>query len=168
MSRAAPEVRTAGQSSVLATRPAIESIVPFRGRPSNAHRAPRILIAEDNGTLRRLLVDIVRETIGDAVVAAVDDGAAALLAIDDGAALDLLLSDVMMPVMDGFELLRQVKERRPDLPVIMMSAADEEGPARRLGADDYLSKPFELVELTEKLDHWLTDTYPAQCARRCA
>ncbi len=69
---------------------------------------------------------------------------------------DLIILDVMMPKMDGFEVCRRLKldTSLKDIPVIMLSVKVEEGArdwAAVSGADDYLSKPFEAEELLEKI-----------------
>ena len=72
--------------------------------------------------------------------------------------IDLIISDVMMPEMDGFELTKQLKED-PDyahLPIILLTAKrelDDEQRALVLGADDYLTKPFKLKELKIRVDN---------------
>jgi CheY-like chemotaxis protein len=65
-----------------------------------------------------------------------------------------MLSDINMPTMDGLELLRQVKERRPELPVMMVTAyGDDERRhrARELGAAQFLTKPVDFDVLKEQL-----------------
>jgi PAS domain S-box-containing protein len=86
----------------------------------------------------------------------VSNGVEALNALERGPLPDLVLTDVMMPVMDGFELLQRLRaaERTRTLPVIMLSArAGEEARVEGLhaGADDYLVKPFTARELTARV-----------------
>ncbi len=72
--------------------------------------------------------------------------------------IDIILSDIMMPEMDGFQLLQTVKEIQPDLPFIMLTARVETPDrlhALRLGVDDYLTKPFLEEELIARLDNLL-------------
>jgi len=118
-----------------------------------AAREGRVLVADDNGDLR----DYVRRLLEGAgyAVDVVADGEAALEAARQGRP-DLLLTDVMMPGMDGFALLRAVREdpQISDLPVVMLSArAGEEAQVEGLeaGADDYLSKPFSARELLARV-----------------
>jgi signal transduction histidine kinase/DNA-binding response OmpR family regulator len=116
-------------------------------------REGRVLVADDNADLR----DYVRRLLEDAgyAVAAVADGAAALEAARDRRP-DLLLTDVMMPGMDGFQLLQAVRDDPglSDLPVVMLSArAGEDAQVEGLeaGADDYLTKPFSARELLARV-----------------
>ncbi len=68
---------------------------------------------------------------------------------------DLILSDIMMPLCDGFEFARQVRESNPDIPIIFMTARDDK-PSKQLGykigIDDYIVKPFDLDELVMKIN----------------
>jgi signal transduction histidine kinase len=112
----------------------------------------RILVADDNADMR----GYVRRVLGrNFTVEAVADGQAALAAIRERRP-DLVLADVMMPRLDGFELLRAIRDDPAlcDLPVIMLSArAGEESRVEGLhaGADDYLVKPFSARELAARV-----------------
>jgi PAS domain S-box-containing protein len=112
----------------------------------------RILLADDNADMR----DYVRRVLGEKYeVEAVADGEAALLAVH-GRVPDLVLSDVMMPRLDGFELIRELRadKRTATVPVILLSArAGEESKLEGLasGADDYLIKPFSARELLARV-----------------
>ena len=113
---------------------------------------PRILIADDNADMR----DYMARLLGDRwTIELVEDGAAALDAIKTKRP-DLVLTDVMMPKLDGFGLLKAIRtdDELQDLPVIMLSArAGEEARVEGLdaGADDYLIKPFSARELIAKV-----------------
>jgi signal transduction histidine kinase/DNA-binding response OmpR family regulator len=125
-----------------AARAARRSIGAAQERPA------RILLADDNADMREYLARL----LGDHwVVEAVADGASAL-AVARERPPDLALCDVMMPEMDGMELLRALRAdpRTRDVPVMLLSArAGEEAVAEglRAGADDYLVKPFAAREL---------------------
>ena len=116
---------------------------------------PRVVLADDNADMRayvaRLLSDAGYE------VDAVSDGLAALEAVRRGPAPDLVLSDIMMPRLDGFGLLAALRAD-PELDgllVILLSArAGEEARVEGLaaGADDYLVKPFSARELRARVD----------------
>jgi CheY-like chemotaxis protein len=85
-----------------------------------------------------------------------NSGEAALqqLAEDIGPTLSVILSDINMPGMDGLEVLREVKQRRPDMPVMMVTAyGDDERRrrARELGAFEFLAKPVDFSLLKERL-----------------
>jgi two-component system response regulator FlrC len=108
-----------------------------------AERMSRILVVEDDAALREALTDTL-ELAGQSVVAA-PDGEAALATLGRET-VDMVLSDVQMPGMDGHELLRRVKSVRPGIPFILMTAygqIDRAVEAMRDGAADYLPKPFE-------------------------
>jgi signal transduction histidine kinase len=113
---------------------------------------PRILWADDNADMR----EYVRRLLADRYdVTAVADGKTALDAAL-AAQPDLVLSDVMMPGLDGFDLLRELRadERTREIPVILLSArAGEESALEDLeaGADDYLVKPFSARELLARV-----------------
>ena len=117
-----------------------------------AGRRPRILWADDNADMR----DYVRRLLADRYdVLAVPDGLAALAAARDKSP-DLVLTDVMMPRLDGFGLLRELRidARTRTIPVILLSArAGEESTVEGLeaGADDYLAKPFSARELLARV-----------------
>jgi PAS domain S-box-containing protein len=117
----------------------------------------RLLLADDNADMR----DYVRRLLGGLhEVEAVPDGQAALEAVR-ARRPDLVLTDVMMPRLDGFGLLRAIRDDPDlnDLPVIMLSArAGEEASieGRSAGADDYLVKPFSARELIARVHTALT------------
>ena len=110
---------------------------------------PAILVVEDNSDLRRMLVNMLGERY---VVYGAADGNEALKVLEDTGEIDLVLSDVMMPGMDGHELLRRIREdmRFEGLPVILLTArADSFMKVEGLdiGATDYVTKPFNSGEL---------------------
>jgi len=116
---------------------------------------PRIILADDNADMRAYVRQILEA--GGYVVEAVANGEEALAAARQSPAPDLILSDVMMPVLNGFELLSAVRSDPglAHLLVILLSAragpeAKEEGLAA--GADDYLVKPFGARELRARVD----------------
>jgi DNA-binding NtrC family response regulator len=107
----------------------------------------RILIVDDEEIVIRSCRRILEDERYEVDSAA--DGWEALRKVDD-AGYDILVLDIMMPKIDGLEVLQQVKERHPDVDVIMMTGLSEIQTAVRamkLGALDYLSKPFDPDEL---------------------
>jgi len=107
----------------------------------------RILVVDDEEIVRRSCL----RALGDSghQVEAVESGAEALSRIGDGGC-DLLILDIMMPKMDGVEVLRRVKESHPDIEVIMITGLSQIATAvsaMKLGAFDYLPKPFDPDEL---------------------
>jgi CheY-like chemotaxis protein len=80
---------------------------------------------------------------------------------------DLLITDIMMPEMDGVETIRVVRRRRPELPIIAMSGglpdpADYLGLARYFGATAILAKPFQPSELVEIVERLLAENSPVR------
>ncbi|MEK9713888.1 MAG: sigma-54 dependent transcriptional regulator [Thalassolituus sp.] len=107
----------------------------------------RLLVAEDDPTLREAIVDTLEMKGYDVLQA--PNGIEAM-AIINSHTLDVVLSDINMPGMDGLELLSNIKQQHPWLPVLLMTAYGDVGQAvqaMQLGADDYLMKPFEVREL---------------------
>jgi DNA-binding response OmpR family regulator len=104
----------------------------------------KILVVDDNPQVRELLRDFL-EARGYEITLA-EDGERALAAIDR-APPDLLLLDLMMPGVTGMAILRQLRQVRPELPVLVLTAVNELEVARAaldLGAYDYLTKPVDL------------------------
>ncbi|MBI4292671.1 MAG: sigma-54-dependent Fis family transcriptional regulator [Betaproteobacteria bacterium] len=107
----------------------------------------RILVVDDEEIVVRSCLRILGG--GDYVVEAVRSGEEALRRIDENQ-IDVLILDIMMPKMDGLEVLQRVKETHPDIDVIMVTGLSQIETAVRsmkLGAFDYLSKPFDPEEL---------------------
>jgi PAS domain S-box-containing protein len=137
-----------------AARPAPLHPVPQGGGEDDSGEEPRhVLVADDNADLR----DYISRLLADCgyAVESVADGEQALAAIR-ARRPDILLTDVMMPRLDGFGLLRAVREDPAfrDLPVVMLSArAGDDAKVEGLdaGADDYLTKPFSARELLARV-----------------
>ncbi|HEY0064014.1 MAG TPA: ATP-binding protein [Telluria sp.] len=129
---------------------------PAHGAPAQKKTASgTVLLADDNADMRAYIQHVLEQ--GGYAVQAVTNGAQALAALRTGPLPDLLLSDVMMPELDGFALLREVRAQRRtrQLVVILLSArAGEEARIEGLdaGADDYLVKPFSARELRARVD----------------
>ena len=107
----------------------------------------RILVAEDDKGTRRLMQDTLADAGYESMLAA--DGAQALELLEQKH-VDLMVLDVMMPRMDGFELLSQLRGNGYDLPVLMLTAKEALADKRRglrLGADDYMTKPADEEEM---------------------
>jgi two-component system OmpR family response regulator len=111
----------------------------------------KILIVEDNDRLRKSLLDYIR-----------DDGFTADAAGDGEEGLykalnwdyDLVVLDVMLPKLDGWELIQRLRQAGKKMPVIMLTARDrldDRIKGLNCGADDYMVKPFEMEELTARI-----------------
>lgn len=112
-----------------------------------ASTRPHVLVVDDEAGVRELLGDALR--VAGYSVSSASDGMSALTALR-GAPADLLIIDINMPVMDGFELLEQLRSKGDLTPALMLSARGEKTDITRglrLGADDYVTKPFGLEEL---------------------
>ncbi|MSO44045.1 MAG: response regulator transcription factor [Thermoleophilia bacterium] len=110
-----------------------------------------ILVVDDERAIRRMLrvhLDNAGYTVTEA-----SDGAEALAQMRS-AGVDLVLLDQMMPVMDGLEACRRIRHDFPGVPVIMLSARDDEASritGLEMGADDYVVKPFSPRELVARI-----------------
>ncbi|WP_421793779.1 ATP-binding protein [Hydrocarboniphaga effusa] len=129
---------------------------PVQEQQRQARRA-RVLLADDNADMREYVHSLLS---AQHEVSCVADGLAAWQALQ-GEPPDLLLTDVMMPGLDGFGLLRRVRGdvRLRELPVVLLSArAGEESRVEGLnaGADDYLVKPFAAKELLARVESQIT------------
>jgi len=110
-----------------------------------------IVVADDDMHICELIGVYLRNE-GFEVTEA-EDGAAALSLVQT-VQVDLVILDIMMPEMDGWDLCRALREEYPDLPLMMISAKGE--PAHkvkgfRLGTDDYMTKPFDTLELVMRV-----------------
>ena len=117
------------------------------------HSPPRILIVDDNETNRDLLCRrLDREGL---TATPARDGREAIALLENGG-FDLVLLDILMPEVDGYEVLRVIKSTAElrDIPVVMISALDELQSVVRciqMGAEDYLPKPFDPVLLQARV-----------------
>ena len=114
---------------------------------------PRVLLVEDDPSLRRWVEMVLEDEPIELVSCA--DGAAALAELAR-APVVLLLTDLMMPVLDGFALIGQLKseERYANIPVLVLTAragAENELQHLQIGIDDYLLKPFQQEELLARI-----------------
>ncbi|HET7307500.1 MAG TPA: ATP-binding protein [Gammaproteobacteria bacterium] len=150
----APFVEEARRWSAADSRDAdSESVSSGAAGASGGKATARILLIDDNADLRRYVAGILRRHFSNVETAA--DGAAAIAAIR-AEPPDLVLSDVMMPGLDGFALVRELRadEHTRAVPVVLLSArAGEEATVEGLesGADDYLIKPFSARELLARV-----------------
>jgi DNA-binding response OmpR family regulator len=110
-----------------------------------------ILLIEDDPAIVRFL-ERGLAAHGHRTISADNGEEGLLMAAEE--AVELVLLDVMLPRMDGRRVLERIRLRRPDLPVLMLTARDEvhhKVEALDLGADDYLTKPFDLEELLARM-----------------
>ena len=112
-----------------------------------------ILIADDEERIRRLVSDFLRRD-GYTVLQAADGGQAMELIDQKLGSIDLIILDVMMPVYDGWSVLRHIRSKNTEVPVMMLTARTEENDevfGFDLGADDYINKPFSPLVLSARV-----------------
>ena len=119
------------------------------GSPHEPERAAKILVAEDDDTVREFVVRALRQQGYE--VAAVGDGLDALNALG-AERFDLLLADIVMPELDGIALALKVAKDYPDMPVLLMTGySAERQRAHNLDAliHDVITKPFTLRQICD-------------------
>jgi two-component system OmpR family response regulator len=124
----------------------------------NANTSARILVVDDEDALREMLGDALRLS-GFEVLEATDGSKA--LALLQKEKVELIVSDVNMPGMDGYEMLTQLRAQGDNTPAIMLTARRERQDVTKglkLGADDYVTKPFGLEELILRVNAVLRRT----------
>ncbi len=113
---------------------------------------PRLLLVEDEGGLRLTLTD--RLASEGYLVDSAEDGRSGLeRAISSG--YDVIVLDIMLPQVNGFDVCREIRRRGVDTPILMLTARGQvvdKVVGLRIGADDYLTKPFEMAELVARLE----------------
>jgi two-component system response regulator RegX3 len=112
----------------------------------------RVLLIEDERTLREGLRDLLTAA-GHEVVAAADGPAG--LEAGEARPFDLVVLDLMLPGMDGIEVCRRLRQSRPDLSILMLTARgseDDKVIGFDAGADDYVTKPFAVRELLARVE----------------
>jgi DNA-binding response OmpR family regulator len=128
----------------------------------------KILVVEDELPIRKL-ISFNLERSNFEVLEAGDGKTALQLAEDKGPSLVVL--DVMLPDMDGFEICARLRERHPDLPIIILSARGQDMDkitGLEIGADDYIVKPFNPLELAARIRSILRRTSRSSSAGRPA
>jgi two-component system alkaline phosphatase synthesis response regulator PhoP len=132
--------------------------------PNGSDRKTRILIVEDEPAMVQGLRDNF-EYEGYEVISAADGADGLSRAIADQP--DLVVLDVMMPKMSGLDVCKQLKARKPSLPIIMLTARGQEIDkvvGLELGADDYVTKPFSIRELMARVKAVLRRASPQTAA----
>jgi len=127
---------------------------------SEAAASVTVLVADDNEVAQRLCRRVL-EKAGHRVLTASDGVEAVSLALANP--LDMILMDVAMPGMDGLEAMRQIKAQKPGMAIVIASAHSMASDRERFlaaGADDVLSKPFRLTDLTAVVDRLTANRSP--------
>lgn len=115
----------------------------------------KILVVEDDNDINKLLCDIIRNS--DYIPQPAYSGTEALLYLEKRD-WDMVLLDLMLPGMSGEELLAKISEEMMPVPVMIISAKGEQQTkidALRTGADDYITKPFDIEEVSTRIDSHL-------------
>jgi len=144
--------RVMGQTLVSAGAP--EPAEPAPPVPAPANGGGRVLLVEDNDVNQMLAAEVLRDA--GYLVEVAGDGLQALEAVAR-ADWDLILMDVQMPNLDGFEATQRLRAQGMAMPIIAMTANAMAGDRERClaaGMDDYLSKPLDLDELVVRVDRW--------------
>jgi two-component system cell cycle response regulator DivK len=117
---------------------------------------PRVLVVDDDPSILDILGDFVADELG-ADVERASNGAVALAAAA-ARRPDLVLLDLRMPVLDGFEACRRLKANPATraIPVVAVSADSNRAAALACGCDDFVAKPFDLVSIEQVVRHWLS------------
>ncbi|UCG85316.1 MAG: response regulator [Gemmatimonadota bacterium] len=116
----------------------------------------KCLVVDDDPQLRDALRRVLESSGYEVLVA--PSGRVALEVLDQGGGVPLVVSDIRMPEMDGFTLLRRIREKWPDIAVVMVTAVTEVDVAvacLKLGALDYILKPFQIEEVSARADQAL-------------
>lgn len=111
----------------------------------------KILIVEDNNNLRKMIDIYLKQNQFETYVAS--NGLEALDVLDKNR-IDLIICDIMMPKMDGFELIEEIRSVYDDLPIIIVTAKESKEDkiaGFKLGTDDYMTKPIDLEELLMRI-----------------
>lgn len=119
-------------------------------------KTTKILLVEDDDKLRNTVQDYLQ--MNNFSVTACADGSSALLSFENESPFDIVLLDGMLPDIDGFDVLRKIRETS-DVPVVILSARESERDQLsgfHLGADNYITKPFLLSVLKEHINALLT------------
>jgi DNA-binding response OmpR family regulator len=117
-----------------------------------------ILVVDDEELIRNLVVTFLSQ-LGHSCITAID-GVDALEKMS-GNKIDAVITDIKMPNMDGIILTREISRQHPELPVMVMTAFDEEysaGIAISVGAREFIKKPFSLDEFAIRLHKMISDS----------
>ncbi|KAA0225383.1 sigma-54-dependent Fis family transcriptional regulator [Fimbriimonadia bacterium ATM] len=129
---------------------------------------PRILVVDDEPNIRRILQAALERSGYVVTTAESGEHALELLANTD---YTLVISDVLMPGITGVELLKRIKSKKPDVPVLIVTAfgtIPQAVEAIRAGAADYITKPFDLDAMRKHVAYWISQTKKPKSATKPA
>ncbi len=147
----APAQKSEGEGEVALNQSQADSIFDYVPK-STIEKGKKVLIVDDSDFMRMMLEDILTRR-GEHTILQAKNGQECL-ALLQNETVDVCVLDIGMPVMDGFEALRRIKERWPELKVVMLSALSGEGNVRlalELGAEAFVVKPFSVDCLLERV-----------------
>lgn len=119
-----------------------------------------IMVVEDSQMAYKLIKKLFEDTRAEFVLEM--DGIKALERCKNDESIDLVLMDIQLPMMDGYESTRKIKNIKPNLPIIAQTAnalSDDREKAINAGCDDYIAKPIDRLELATKINTFLNDSY---------
>jgi CheY-like chemotaxis protein len=143
-------LQTSTDRFAFAPKPLPSTPAKVPARKPNDPAAPTVLVADDDPTLRRLVCETLRAA-GLCVLEAEDGRSALETAGHWNAPIDLLVTDVEMPHLDGPTLADKLVHQRPGLPVLFVSAREEVPGGEQRMPFTFLPKPFRLTSLLEKV-----------------
>jgi CheY-like chemotaxis protein len=158
---------------VASVTPAPAPKVPLPAGPISADRAPqrqyRVLVVDDEPDFRRLITLFLEQSDLPIAVTVAANGSEALEFAQMNPP-DLILLDIMMPEMDGFDVCARLRAnvRTTFIPILMLTALNDPNSRTRaflVGTDDYVSKPFDRTELLARVRRVLQRTYGLMPAR---
>lgn len=149
---------------VSSAEPAVDPSIPKPGSPVDAPASGlvgRVLVAEDNPVNRKLVAAMLRRTGVEPVLAG--DGLQAVDVLERGESIELVLMDLHMPVLDGYDATRRIRAGEAErggrrIPVVALTAsafAENERLCRQAGMDGFLTKPLVYEALVAELARWL-------------
>ncbi len=113
-------------------------------------RKLKLLFVEDEDDLIKIITDTLTKLQANFLTA--QNGQDALKIIEENIDIDVVVIDINMPIMNGFEMIEILKEKKPSLPIVVMSANTEIEnieKAKEFGVQAYLSKPFDFIKFIE-------------------
>ena len=126
----------------------------------------KILIVDDEKSVKILYEKVFQKEIAskefEVIFSISGEDALGILNKDNQNEVKLIISDINMPGLSGFELLKEIKNHDPNMPIFMSSAytdTERQSLAKELGADDYITKPVDFITLKEKILRFLWATY---------
>jgi len=111
----------------------------------------RILVVEDERNIRFLVISILRQQNHEVIEAV--NGVDALRCLEENPNFDLIVTDILMPEMDGVQLTEVVRQRFPNMPILVVAASQDPAKAAlEKGANYYLPKPFSYSKFVTAFD----------------